>query len=327
MAVEVSSSLQVLAFSEPVSVSDMASGWDNGFRPGRYAYADARYELATRYQAVTVGYLRRELFDFTFSRGTSEYYYQLEAGTDNDEPYQLQLDADAFSARGFYLAYEIPVADWSISPKISVFRMDHYQFGSLSGQAQGDEATVALSYYFDQDKILDFPTDGSLGEGFSADVEPGTGYSVDLSVGGQYLSYNVSAEVRDLWSYLSFPVAARTTGCVNIAADENVSCPSSGGRSEEMDFSVSIKPTVSFLVQRQDRGLRVEGFLHDRIRRAAIGYGADTPYGNMWGAAYTTRQLGVGWQGRFGQISLATDDYRLSKARDVELNASLVLNW
>lgn len=317
----------VLAASEPVSIDDVVNGWGGDFSPGRFAFADITTEIGARYQSVEFGYVSRRFFDLSFSRDTSAFYHQLENDGQNDglstEEYDLRLTAAAFEAEGLFSRVEMDYGGIRITPGLAFYRVNHYQFGSLSGFATASDGTVQLNYYFDEDKILDFPTDGSLGEGFSADVEPGLAVTTDLAVEWQGGGVAVLFSAKDLLNRFSFPVAAQTLGCVNIARDGNASCLSSGGVSRENELVTHIAPTYELSVADERSGLALHVLKHDLIKRLGISWAFDA----FQLGAYSTRQLLVSYRSEYVSLALALDNHELKDVRDADANIELRLPW
>ncbi|MCD8532070.1 MAG: hypothetical protein LRY66_12160 [Saccharospirillaceae bacterium] len=231
------SGLDIHGSSEPVSLTDMMSGWDGDFQPGTYAYADARFRLGLRFDHWRLERETRWYYYLTFNRDTSEFYRELEQGLPGAADRRLELEVKGLQARGVRLAHSFGVASFSITPALAYYHVGHFQFGTLDGvSAAGDPLTASavLDYHFDQDKILEYP----------ADVGDGSGISADLQISGLLQErWRLEAAISDLWNRWQFDDAAFTTGCINLSGGGQAVCSSSGaasGRSGQSSYTTDI---------------------------------------------------------------------------------------
>ncbi|WP_430462391.1 hypothetical protein ACQUQU_06270 [Thalassolituus sp. LLYu03] len=310
--------------SEPVSISDMVSGWDGAFTPGRYAYADARMGAALTLDDWTVRIERRWYYYFTFSRGMSVFYRNQEQGLDSASDYDLSLDALGFYAEGGVLSHPLSFADVTVTPSVGLYRVYDYQFGELDGvSAAGSDvsASATLDYHFSEDKILDYPVDVPAGTGFTAGVEVAfTGLR----------DWQMSLTLSDLLNRWQLPDAGFTTGCINLGSSAGEVCSSSGaasGRSGTGDYSTRIPVTVDAQVVYTPYAVRAQVYQHGLYRRLSVQKDWQTGVGALGVSLHSTHQLGLHWQGQFGRLSLLSDDQRLHYARDLQLDAALSWSW
>lgn len=323
LAGEIRASADFQSSSEPVSVSDMVNGWSGDFTPGTYAYANGELSLALTLDDWTLSAERRWYYYFEFSRGMSIFYHNQEQGLDSAEDYDLELDAKSFYAEGGSLAKTLHFGDWQITPAAGLYRIYDYQFGELNGVSEagsGLSASATLDYHFSEDKILEYPVS----------VPAGTGYTFNLGVAYQgFDGWQLEAQVRDLFNRWQMTDAGYTEGCINLGSGSSV-CSSSGsasGRSGTETYNATIPATFTADAQYTPMGLTGSVYWHGRYHRLSVRKDWQTFAGDFGVSAHSTRQLGLHWSGRYGAVSLESDDQRLHSARDLAFSAALQWQW
>ena len=317
----------LVASSDPVAIEDMISGWDGAFQPGEYAFAN----LTSVYGFAVNGWRfsrdRRWYYYLSFSEQTSRFFNSLEKGGGVSAG-DVDLEAKAFRASGFSFGKHFEFAGgWAMEPRISVYDIDRYQFGSLKGFAEsGSEesdlnASALLDYYFDEDKILEYEDDHKNGQG------------VSLSLSGQVTfspEFRLRYQLADIWNRLEFDAATFTRGCIEFNSPANPICNAQGsasGRSGLDYYLTSIPMTVQARLSYQPLSIDAAVYIHEKYRRLGVGKGWDTGFGQFYVDAYSTRQLGLRWQSEWHRLTLASDQSKASKARDVDVNLALHWRW
>ncbi len=318
------SGLDIHGSSEPVSLTDMMSGWDSDFQSGTYAYADARFRFGMRFRHWQLERETRWYYYLTFNRATSEFYRELEQGLPGAADRELELEVKGLQARGVRLAHQLDFTSFSITPALAYYRVGHFQFGTLEGvSAAGDPLTASavLDYHFDQDKILEYP----------ADVSDGSGISMDISFSALLKErWQLDAAFSDLWNRWQFDDAAFTTGCINLSGGGQAVCNSSGaasGRSGQSSYTTDIPWTLNGGVYDTAWQAGLRYFQHDRYQRFSIAKDWTTPLGVLGASLHSTHQLGLHWRSGWHQLEIVSDDARPAYARDVQLRLGLMLDW
>lgn len=314
--------------SDPVPVMDWVNGWGSDYHRGSFAYADLQQSVGFRYAGWQISYGSRRFLDASFSADTAEFYYRLEYGYDMGRTYDIDLDVAAFSGQGIGLAYVFALSSGlTIQPELRSYVVSDYQFGRFSGDSDGDQALLVVDYYFSEDKILDYPTDGSGGPEWSADVEDGsfTTLNLHLAWSNDLLQVNIGGE--DLLNRVSLPVAARTRGCVLFQREANSSCPQGGGYSSETDYRGRIRSTLSADVMHSASGVQVSAFRHGHYQRFGLGKRFAIRAGVLSAAIYSSGQAGFGWQSNYFFLDLTADDYRKASMRYLDMNLGLRWRW
>lgn len=318
------SAVDVHGSSEPVSLTNMVSGWDGDFQSGTYAYADARFRMGMHYQSWQVERETRWYYYLTFNRDTSEFYRELELGLPGSKDRILDLEVRGLQARGVRLSRRFDLPLFSVTPGLAYYRVGHFQLGSLKGASFAGEpltASAVLDYHFDQDKILEYP----------ADVGDGSGVSLDISLQTRLRDrWQLDAAFSDLWNRWQFADAAFTTGCINLSGGGQAVCNSSGaasGRSGQSSYTTDIPWTLDAGVYDEQRQLGVRYFQHDRYQRLSLAKDWTTSLGGVGASIHSTRQLGLHWRSGWHRLEIVSDDIRPAYARDIQLRLGISLSW
>lgn len=323
------SSLLINASAEPVPLSDMQSGWDGPFKPGRYAYADARWVLGLNVNGWLLEREQRIHYNLTFSESTSEFYNALERKhTAPAGP--VRLNAQVFRGFGIRLGRTFHLPEISLTPSFTIYRISDYQFGDISGfslesaQKNRQGASASLNYHFSDDKILDF----------SDDYEKGRAFALNLS-GDIALSKNwqLAIQLQDVWNQFQFDQSLYTRACINIAASGNSasrecqSVSSASGRSGVESFSTSIPMTLSAQLTHNTWQTRALLYWHDHYLRAGVEKNWSIRSNQAGVSVHSTRQIGFHWRSEWHSVALLLDDRRLGYVRDGELLLGFRFSW
>ena len=317
----------LVASSEPVSVEDMVSGWDGSFQAGEHAYANLNIAYGFSVDGWRFSRDQRWYYYLSFSKQTSRFFNSLEKGG-GVEAGDVDLNAKSFQANGFSFSKSVEISEgWIVEPRISVYDINRYQFGSLKGFAESGsgesdlKASALLDYYFDEDKILEYEDDHKNGQGLS------------LSLSGQVIlnpSFRLDYQLSDIWNRLEFDAATFTRGCIEFNSPANPICNAQGsasGRSGLDKYSTSISMTVLARLSYSPLSVEAAVYSHEKYRRLGLAKGWDTAIGQLYVQTYSTRQLGFRWQSGWHRLTLASDHSKASKTRDVDVNLSFYWRW
>jgi len=317
-------SADVHASSDPVSVSDMISGWDGGFTPGDYAFADGRTVNGVHINGWQVSVEKRWYYYLSFSEDMSVFYYNMEHDLTSDEQLDLELEVQSFKADGIRFGREFNFSDFKITPSLALYQASEYQFGKLHGVSlagSGASASATLDYHFDEDKILEYPVSDTQGYGAS----------LDIAVNYQgFDGWNLNLQLNDIANRWLFEDAGFTTGCVNIGSSGGSTCSSSGsasGRSGQRDYYDSIPFTVQASAAMTDYGATFSVFRHERYVRVSAEKMWDTAVGDLGLSLHSTSQIGLHWRSDWHELSLVTDDRRMHHARDLQMQLGFHFRW
>jgi hypothetical protein len=330
----------VMSSSEAVPVLDMISGWDGPFQAGEYAYADGRIQLGF-VQGTTAGqtadnnrwfleWEQRWHYDLRFSKGMSRYYQALEQGTDTPADEKLMLDARTLQAQGLRFGQTFLLSQASylrVTPALALYRVSDWQFGHLSGVAEGGASSTAsavLDYHYNEDKILEYGVDPAAGRGVSLDL----GFDWQPNE-----HWQVAAKLTDIWNQWRFEDSGYTDACINFNNPSQTVCSSkvtASGKSGQEKYKARILPTLDATAVYAPWHTRFSYYQHSQYRRAGAEY-QWMPMGDnglqLGVAVYSTAQLGVSAQWHGLSLLLASDDLRSGYARDMQVKTGLAVRW
>lgn len=321
------SGFSIEASAEPVPISDMISGWDGPFQPGEYAYGDGRIFFGVEYQGWTLKREQRWYYYLEFSEQTSRTFNALERGTDVGAG-GVDLEAWSFESYGFSLAKVFtPLENLVIEPELALYRVGHYQFGTLKGFTESGtneddlKASAILDYHFDEDKILEF--DG--------DQDKGQGISLNTRIAYQFNpQWSVDVLLLDLWNQQKFDQALFTEGCIEFSNPDNPVCDAIGvssGRSGVESFSTSIPVTLDSAVYYQSWDTQVSYFHHGRYRRFGVEKFWQLGSQRFSIVGYSDKQVGIGWQSLWHSLELSADETEAARIRDLRASLTLRFPW
>jgi hypothetical protein len=337
---DIYSQVSVMSSSEAVPVLDMISGWDGPFQAGEYAYADGRIQLGF-VQGTTAGqtadnnrwfleWEQRWHYDLRFSKGMSRYYQALEQGTDTPADEKLMLDARTLQAQGLRFGQTFLLSQASylrVTPALALYRVSDWQFGHLSGVAEGGASSTAsavLDYHYNEDKILEYGVDPAAGRGVSLDL----GFDWQPNE-----HWQVAAKLTDIWNQWRFEDSGYTDACINFNNPSQTVCSSkvtASGKSGQEQYRARILPTLDATAVYAPWNTRFSYYQHSQYRRVGAEY-QWMPMGDnglqLGVAVYSTAQLGVSAQWHGLSLLLASDDLRSGYARDMQVKTGLAVRW
>lgn len=314
--------------SEPVTLTAWENDWDDGdYRRGRFAYADLQQALGFELHNWQFSYIQRRYLDGRFSRDTAEFYYRLEHDQTLSRSYQVDLEVDAFAAQGLALAYAFQTDRWRITPQLAVYRLQDYQFGRFQGASDGRQALLDTDYYFSEDKVLDYGTDGDGPEFLTTRVEPGWLYTANLDLSWRNDHWQLKLRASDLANRVELPHAARTQGCVAFRQQNNSSCPANGGRSGAAEYHGRIRSSYDASAAYQPYGVRLLAFRHQQYQRFGLSKYWPTALGEVGLEWFNNGQLGGYWRHPWVSVGLRSDALALDDARFLQLQLGLNFHW
>lgn len=314
----------VHASSAPVPVYEMANGWGSQLRDGDYAYADARLLTALEWQGWRIGYEVRQYYNLTFSEDTARFYFNTENNISSPDFYNLDLQVQALTATGIRAGKRWQLQGLTIMPQVTLYRVTAFQFGELSGRAQGNNGlsvSALLDYHYDEDKILNHQADVGLGQGGS----------VDLALAYEHDGWQLALHLQDLLNRWYFSDAAFTRGCVNLAGQGGAVCTGTGGSasgtSGQEVLTTQIPLTLQGEVAYQPYGMALGYYQHDRYQRLSARKNWTTAAGELGVSLHSTAQLGLHWDGPWHRLSVLSDDRHYRQAHHLQLGLTLMLPW
>lgn len=314
------------ASSEPVSIQNMIHGWSDSAQGGDYAFADMLIKTEYRERNYVLALESRWFYSLAFTPGTVDWYLEVDQGVDNDYSGDIELRYDAFDAIGASIGYEFEFSFGSITPILTRYVLNHYQFGELDGVAapgRGIDVSANLDYYFDDDKILEY------------DVPEGDRSAYSLTLLAQFQPTEqvaVSLELRDLWNRFKLSDASFRQGCINLGEVDNSVCDLGDSSVEGVDGNKDVLTDIpATLISRATHnvyGLEAELYWHDRYQRLSLA--KDWSLTSNLGAGLVLTSLNqVGVRGRYKMISwqYLVDDAQVKKARDGRFFLGLDYSW
>ncbi|WP_221798704.1 hypothetical protein [Oceanobacter mangrovi] len=331
---ELYSDTKLVASSAAVSLRDMIHGWDGGFQDGEYAYADARQRLG-----VLVGdpqgshwlleWQRRWHYDLSFSKGMARYYRASETGEALQQDESLRLDIRAITATGlnFGKQFELTEQSLKLTPSVTVYRADSWQFGHLNGWAaagSSGSASATLDYHFNEDKLLEYQVDPAAGWGLSFNL------GVDWQIAEQW---RLRGQIDDLWNLWRMEDSGYTDACINFDSPSQSVCTSSAtasGKSGQEVFYGRLRPATEINLSwtPQLKGLQLGINLYHQGDYSRVGATVRQQLADSWSVhsgIYSSRQLGAGVGWKYLALDLKLDDYRMANVRDADFNLRLAL--
>lgn len=316
----------VEASSEPVPVRDMIHGWDSSAKAGEYAFADAIIKAEYRERNYLLALESRWFNSLEFTPGTVDWYLEVDQGIENDYSGDIELSIQSFDAVGVSIGYEFQFDWFSLTPVITRYQLNHYQFGDIEGVAypgQGIDVSATLEYYFDEDKILEY------------DAQEGnrTAYSLSLLSDIQATdNIRIGIELRDAWNRFKLSQASFRTGCINLGTIEESICNQGGSSVEGVDGNKDVYTDIPLtLISKVDfssYGVEADLYWHNRYLR--LGIAKDWMIGNDASAGLMLTSLNqIGLRAKYKLVTLQymVDDHRISEVRDGRLFMGIDYAW
>lgn len=322
---EVGVDFSIEASSEPVSISDMVNGWDNSVNAGEYAYASGVASASALHKNFFISAERRYYYYYEFTPDTVAWYADVERGVDSNLARKIELNVTSFDARGVTGGYLFEGENWQLLPAFTLYKLGHYQLGSLNGissAGEGTNASAYLDYYFDEDKILNYQAEEDLRFGYS------------LSLAGQY-QWNddvlISAKVTDLWNRFEFFQASYRQGCINVGTVDESVCNLGGGAASGIDTNkdhrITLSPTLQLNAAYTPQQIEADLYWHEKYINLTLGKYFQFNDLNIGGLASTKRQLGVDVKYKSLRFNYLADNLKMNKVRDGRLQLSVSYHW
>ncbi len=339
---EIDARFSVLATSEPVSIEDMATGWDGDYQSGELAYANLTWDIGFAKSIeiggddfgkarISRGY--RIYYYLKFDKETADYYRAQEQGLDLVGNKTLDLEVKHFEGPSISLSYTTP--DFRIySDKIKytfqltnhLYQPGHLQFGKVKGIAfspTADDFSATLEYHYDQFKLP------WLEDEQSYEVDKGIGYSFDAALTAESESWFGAIEASDLYAHFSWRNAGVTVACLQTSAGTGAVCENSGGngRSDQKEVVESIPMSYSGLLRNKEFDISLHAYQHDRYNRLGIEKGQQTALGRFALFLYHPRLVGASWQTDYVNFQFGADTLEFSQARNIQFNMGVNWHW
>lgn len=137
------------AFAEgrPVPVHGFFDDYGGTLGRGSDAVLRSRGEVTAGWGAFSLSYVQRYDYEIRASRDAAVLYYRIrnDQAVAREAPYAVDLDAYANRRDGVQVGYRFEGANWSLAPKLSVYRGLDLIDGRLQGVASAD-ADEAFTY-------------------------------------------------------------------------------------------------------------------------------------------------------------------------------------
>ena len=349
------SSFDSVVSSEAVPINDMLTGWDGSYQRGELVYADVSWSfgifsdlfIADEFLGrVSIQREYRHYYYLNFDKETADYYRAVELGDSLSRDKKLDLTFKQFDAPGISLGYDskpfhLESVDWQFGIDFAVYQPGHFQFGSVKGVAEAgdtESASGVIDYRFDEDKLLD--TNGDLLNDYS-NLKKGLGLSLSANITAEFNGLQVYLGLKDVVNQFTWQEGLHTTGCVNLSGEAGgacvVECPSTsgnencqsaaGGQSNQARIVETIPTTLNTRISHISSDISFNGLVHDRYYRLGLEKGVQTSLGRLGFFLYYPRLVGLSWQASHFNIELGADTFKLSQARNVQLNMGINWRW
>lgn len=167
------------AFAEgrPVPVHGFFRGYSGRLGRGSDAVLRSSGEVTLSRGAFSVGYVQRYDYEIRASRDAAVLYYRIanDLPVAQDAPYRVAIDAYANRRDGVQVGYTMAGADWSLTPRLSVYRGLDLIDGRLDGTATAAADDVfsydaSVDYLYRKDVLFERDTRAPRGAGFGFDL-------------------------------------------------------------------------------------------------------------------------------------------------------------
>ncbi|MEH6706436.1 MAG: hypothetical protein V7667_00550 [Alloalcanivorax venustensis] len=317
--------------SEPIAIKELAGDWRGTQHPGDIAWTRNRIELGVDINGWGIAYTQRYDYVLRFNSETADIYYR----DKNDLPapqgdVPVRLHAWHLRAQGvkFQRSFKWRNGVY-VTPSVSLLKGWQFQDGEMQGLLRSDSGTfngqADLDYRYSQDLLLDH----------QFRTPSGKGLAVDLTLGWRGESRQAWLQFQDIYGALWWRHAPHTHGRLNTMGrgDESVQLdPAFSGRRELKPYRQRLPVyTVGRYVQQQDDWdlqLDAEYFMDRLWLRPGIRWRAllGNPY-----LGYEVRDgqwaLGLGDDRKRWHLQLASDTWRLERARALTLEFGYMVRW
>lgn len=242
------------AFAEgrPIPVNGFFRGYSGKLGRGSDAVLRSRGEVSLSRGALSLGYLQRYDYEIRASRDAAVLYYRIanDLPVAQDAPYRVDIDAYSNRRDGFQLGYTFAGSDWSLTPKIALYRGLDLIDGRLEGVASADADEVftydATADYLYRKDVL-----------FEREFRQPRGTGVGLDLIGQWSPLprlDVDVALHDVAAWLWWQQAPGTRALATSATadrDEQGRLtvrPTLSGREFARDYAQRIHPEFRLAV-------------------------------------------------------------------------------
>ena len=151
------SKIDLFAYSEPVSIDQFATDFQDDLEDGETAFTHDQIEIGGKWKGFSIGYVHRFDYVTSFTEDTAFYHHATKNNitVPNNRNYDLLLDVERLEAKGFKVGYE-----WNFYQGMTVdVAYSHYtQLSQLqSGYASlsGDLEPFTDQFIADAEAIID----------------------------------------------------------------------------------------------------------------------------------------------------------------------------
>jgi len=188
-------SLEVDAFAEgrPVSVYGYFQDYSGRLGKGSDGILRSRFALTAHDGNLSLGYIQRYDYEIRATRDAAVLYYRIQndLSVAQDAPYEVEIDAYSNRRDGIQFGYRIDGANWSLTPKLALYRGLDLIDGRLSGVATADADDqftydASLDYLYRKDVLFERSFRAPEGIGLGLDLighwQPHARVDVDVAL-------------------------------------------------------------------------------------------------------------------------------------------------
>lgn len=187
--------LDVDAFADgrPVSVYGYFRDYSGRLGKGSDGLLRSRFGITFSDGNLSVGYIQRYDYEIRASRDAALLYYRIrnDLPVAQDAPYEVEIDAYSNRRDGLQFGYRIDGANWSLTPKLALYRGLDLIDGRLSGVATADADhdftyDASLDYLYRKDVLFERSFRAPEGTGLGLDLighwQPHARFDVDVAL-------------------------------------------------------------------------------------------------------------------------------------------------
>lgn len=154
---KVYSSIDLFAYSEPVSIDEFATDFDDDLEDGETAFTHDRLELGVSWKGFRIGYVHRFDYVTEFTEDTALFHHSEKNNIvlPTNREYDLLLDVERLEAKGFEIGYE-----WNFYEGMTIdvsysYYSDLSQLQSGFAGVRGDLEPFDAQFLADAQAVID----------------------------------------------------------------------------------------------------------------------------------------------------------------------------
>ncbi len=192
---ELAVKLEVDAFADgrPVPVFGFFRDYSGKLGKGSDALLRSRFALTFSDGDLSIAYVQRYDYEIRASRDAAVLYYRIQNDlpVDQDAPYNVAIDAYANRRDGIQFGYRLDGANWSLTPKLALYRGLDLIDGRLDGVAAANADNsfsydATLDYVYRKDVLFERSFKQPEGVGLGLDLighwQPHARFDVDVAL-------------------------------------------------------------------------------------------------------------------------------------------------